>query len=112
MVLILFNNFDSALDEDSSLSGSWMTSNWGSWLFSPFSDCELSVSIRSTVSGFGPLVKEISTESRGESSRWLERLKNMTYQERVKKHCFLSMKKTRVTEEESNFSLPLPRGQL
>lgn len=36
----------------------------------------------------------------------------MIYQERLKKHHLLNMKNTRVTKEESNFSLPLPGGEL
>lgn len=76
---------------------------------SPSSDFEFSVYIWSIVSGFGPLVKEIyqQTESSGEPPRRLERLKNMTYQERLfKQH---GENKDR---DEYHFSLSLLKREL
>lgn len=64
------------------------------------------------MSSFGSLGKDKYQQSNGESPRWLETLKQITYWERVKKHGLLSMEKTRVTKEESNFSLSLPREEL
>lgn len=76
----------------------------------PYSVTEFSVFIWSIVSSFGSLGKDKYQQSNGESPRWLETL--ITYWERVKKHGLLSMEKTRVTKEESNFSLSLPREEL